>query len=664
MSVTDQRGHDVLVGEHVARDRTSAAGLLVIAVLVVLAVLGSFGVQRILFPYYSGDADEPVYRYQAQMLLDGEVTVPATQATFFRPWLSGPHDGHLVMAFTPGWPAVLAASKLVSGSMLPALGVAAALLTISAYLLAEEILESRRSALIAAAFVTLSPFVLLLSGTYLNYVFGTALDCLFAFLLLRGSRIGSRALLFAGGAVWGLTLATRPYDALLAVAPIAIFVLLRQRRECRRIAPVVGAAALGAAPLVIGTAIYNVLTGGSPVRFPTDVQSGGRSQFGWGARSLARGLPAVHFTVGKAVTSMLQNLWGLPTWLLGTYVALALAVLGALRMRSRDRRTLALLLGMTCVFPIGYLAWWASALTPQGAFTGIGPHYYLPVVVPLAILAAHAVAGLWEQRRAWRIAAAIGVVAVTVPFLPSKVRPKIDAIPDQRRVVHQVRDAVRAAGTHRAIVMLPAQFVIGPFPYLANDPRLTNQVLYAIDAGPRTPELLSREGRREAFRLTFEYAPGASRPRPFVKPLSFLSSARLVLHTHLVNTSHHRYVFAYIRSGDHTTRVMLDASSSKGRAYDLDWSIHGNGMVEYFGPSSGDVVPSTIPASGELAIGIGTADSTSVAAEDRAERRYYYRLRDGNLQMVMPDTQWFRFGPPINGALPVLVGDSVAITFG
>ncbi|MBV8951961.1 MAG: glycosyltransferase family 39 protein [Actinobacteria bacterium] len=257
-----------------------------IAVLVTLAIVAAFAVHRTLFPYYSGDADEPVYRFQAQMLLHGLVTLPGSQKAFFQPWLSGPHDGKLVMAFTPGWPAVLATSQLATGSMLPALGLASAFLTVGTYLLGAELLASRRSAVVAAALVTLAPFTLVLSGTYLNYVFGAALNCGLAFLLLRGARVRSGLCLAAGGAVWGLALATRPYDAFLALAPVAAFVLIACRRRRQRVRSVLGFAALGAAPLVVGTAAYNVLTGGSPLRFPTDVQSGGRSQFGWGTARL------------------------------------------------------------------------------------------------------------------------------------------------------------------------------------------------------------------------------------------------------------------------------------------------------------------------------------------------------------------------------------------
>ena len=64
--------------------------LVVLLLLLVASAALSIAVQRNVFPFYSGDRDEPVYRYQAQMLAAGHVTIPANQERFFRPWLSGP----------------------------------------------------------------------------------------------------------------------------------------------------------------------------------------------------------------------------------------------------------------------------------------------------------------------------------------------------------------------------------------------------------------------------------------------------------------------------------------------------------------------------------------------------------------------------------------------
>src|SRR5947209_2993552 len=67
-----------------------------------------------LAPLMSGDADEPVYVYQARMLAQGHVTLPArVHAQFFHPWLFGQRDSRLFSQYQPGWPSVIALAHLL-----------------------------------------------------------------------------------------------------------------------------------------------------------------------------------------------------------------------------------------------------------------------------------------------------------------------------------------------------------------------------------------------------------------------------------------------------------------------------------------------------------------------------------------------------------------------
>ncbi len=115
------------------RSRLSWRSILAVGTLAVVAFGAAIAIQRNIFPFYSGDHDEPVYRFQAAMLQMGHLNIPLAQNEFFRPWLSGPGDGHLVMAFNPGWPSVLMAANVATGSMLVALGFAAALIVVAGF---------------------------------------------------------------------------------------------------------------------------------------------------------------------------------------------------------------------------------------------------------------------------------------------------------------------------------------------------------------------------------------------------------------------------------------------------------------------------------------------------------------------------------------------------
>jgi hypothetical protein len=67
-------------------------------VLAAVAAIASVVGNRVLFPYFSGDADEPVYKFQGLMLLDGHLTLSAAeQLPFFTPWLSGTYGVRVML---------------------------------------------------------------------------------------------------------------------------------------------------------------------------------------------------------------------------------------------------------------------------------------------------------------------------------------------------------------------------------------------------------------------------------------------------------------------------------------------------------------------------------------------------------------------------------------
>ena len=101
----------------------------------------------------------------------------------------------------------------------------------------------------------------------------------------------------------------------------------------------------------------------------------------------------------------MRNFNALPRWVLGSWAGIALA-LGGLVLRRRAATTW-LLVGITVVFPLGYLYYWGLVLMGDGA-KGIGPQYYIPLFAPLTILGAAALVWIWNQ---WKLVAA-GVAVV------------------------------------------------------------------------------------------------------------------------------------------------------------------------------------------------------------------------------------------------------------
>jgi hypothetical protein len=653
------------------RDRRRLRWVLVLVLLAAIAFVAAIAIQRNVFPYYSGDHDEPVYRFQAEMLRDGRLTLPISQNEFFRPWLSGPDRDHLVMAFPLGWPAVLMASDVLFGTMLVALGAAAALAVVTGFFFARQILPSDARAVLATAILVLSPFTLMLSGTYLNYAFVIGLYMLFGALLLRALRVDSWLWFLLAGLVLGAAFFTRPFDALLWALPFAVYVVAVRWRSWLALARIVGWTGLGALPAIIGTFAYNAAVTGSALKFPISVQSGGASRFGWGIRSIAPDTPELDFHIGEAISSMGTNLWALPTWLLGTYLVLGFAIFGAFRLWKSDRAMCLLLIGVAAVFPIGYVTWWASSLTTNGAMNGLGPHYYLPVLVPVAILAAHGLAEAIRMRRGLVVGLVVAVVALTAIALPPKIDEKQDVAQVLRRYDRDVKEGLRRRDGEPALVIQErrgkSSYIMEPYAFLSNPPDLDAPVLYARDRGARNVELLERMPNRRAYRLVRELEPGEDIGKvPVVVKLQSVVRGRDVrFRTRIVNRSGDPTVVAYARVGRRTHQRVLDTRSSKGATYDVTWVVSPGG-VGYEGPPAAARRVRSKPAPGIVAVGASFGRNPRAKHPDAAERRYYVRTRDGrgdrSTEVLSADEQWTYFGRPLRAWLPIEVAGTVDVS--
>ena len=643
------------------------------------AFVAALLVHRGLFPYLSGDHDEPVYRYQAQMLLDGHVTLPAaTHGYFFRPWLTGQVGDRLVVAFSPGWPAMLAAGQALAGSMLVSVGLAAAGAALACFGFATEVLGDRRRALLAAAIFAGSPFFLVLAGTFLNYVVASALELAAGWALLRGLRLGSARLLVLAGAFAGLAFLTRPYDILLFAVPFGGYLLWEHRASLRQLARRLVPMVSGALPFVALMLVYNAAVCGSPLRFPTTAQNGGRAGFFFGDMALAADTAEVPYYPSVAIESLWKNSRTVPSWVLGGAITLVLSAAGAAALLRSRRAVGWLLVAMVLVFPLGYLFWWASYLTTKGATAGLGPHYYLPMVPPLAILAAVALAEMWRRRKAMTTAlVSTGLVLTVVAAIP-KVDEKIDGARSSRAYLRSVEREVERHGGGPSIVVLeqdPSPYVMDPFPYLANRPDLTGDTLYATYRGADTIDLVRDHPDRTVLRLVhrLEGFQALDDVAITAKPATFVAGDEVRAHVRITNVTGAPTVVAYVAVGLHAERWVLDTDSSPGAVYDVTWRISASG-ASFDGPRADPLAPSgptraldALGHRGVLRIGAAFADSADALVAGGAahsERRYPFRtVEPGSgsgpptVEVLLADEEWQRFTGPDGGWLPVAVSD-------
>jgi hypothetical protein len=636
-------------------------------VLAAVAAIGAAVSNRLLFPHFSGDADEPVYRYQALMLLDGHITLSAAeQYPFFRPWLSAQSGDRVMLAFTWPWPAVLAVSEFLTGSMLPAICLSAAGATVVFWLFAGEFLDDRRQVDLATAIFTFCPFVLILSGTYLNYLFELTLELAFAWLLLRSLRTRSHRLMVAAGVVWSLAFFTRPYDGLLVAVPLAGYVLYTHRDRLGELVRPALRFVLGAVPFLALTFATNAATSGSPLTFPITKQSGGAAAFFFGERDVVvELLNPVDYHPGRALLAAAYNLGTLPTWLLGSWLVLVPVAYGAVRMWRRQRSRTALLVGLAAIWPVGYLFWFTNAMASPGAAKGLGPHYYVPMIAPLAIMAAIGLTALWEERRRLLMAGVALAVVISYPALQPKIEDKTywgDVFGDYR---HQVARQVDALDGPALVVLESRTYpaVMVDHLFLANRPDLTGPVLYAVDRGPDLADLLRRYPDREAFRIQAQMRSDEDfeRPRLVLQPLELVNGERVTVSTTITNTDGKPHVAAFVRVGKETVRTVLDSQSEVGKSYRVTWTVEADdsGLAV---TSTGGSEPATghLPERGQLAVGASFGGEADEKDPDRVERRYDYRTTpEGTVDVLTGESEWTRIGAPFSAWLRLVVDDKL-----
>lgn len=609
--------------------RLDARSLAPVLVLAAVALVASLALHVWLFPRLSGDADEGAYVLQAEMLQSGTLTVPAEHwGEFFRPWLTTELDGRVFTPYLPGWPALLALTDWITGSMVAAPAAVAAVWVLATYLLALELLANRRVALVSAALVTVCPLVLTHGALFLSYAFSAVTLTFAAAALLRGHRTGRSAWLLAAGAAVGIGLLNRSFDAVVFAVPVVAYLAVRGRREPVRLVRSLARAAAGGMPFVIVFLAYNAAVTGDPLLAPL-AATDSLNTIGFGWRRMLSDQPAVYYGPGEAFEAMRDNLAGVPSWLPGGAVLIGLAVLGAVSSRRRPERLLLLVLIAT--FPISHLFWWGTALSDKGATNGIGPHYYLGMVSPLVILAAAAVVS------AVRRASATGavVVALALAVLPS-LGDKIDG---QRRVTDEfdrvdglIPDALPEPSAVIVRHSVDDTYISGSYQFLRNDLDLRQRVLFTAPVGAREHRLAAAVPGRRLFRLNALERTGPDdlfAPTGRLVELETVRDQRLVLHVRVTNATQHRTVMAY--AGSQT--VLLDSDSTPGRTYELEWVLstqeRGLGVV-------------TVDRDMFVVVGAAFADASTLVDAEQWEHRISAGPVDGDVELQVPGYPWRR----------------------
>ena len=624
---------------------------LILAGLCLFSFVASYLIYRTLFPLFSADLDEGVYVFHSRMFRAGMLTLPSeSHGDFFRPWLSGETDGQIFTQLQPGMPGFLALGSLL-GSYRVAVALLAPVTVVAVRGLTLELFGHRWTAMGAAALIAFSPILLVHGAVVLTYLLTTAAVTGASWAWLAAVRRQSWPLGIVAGAVAGVALVTRPLDAALFVAPFGILGLVRLRRNAGHwgsARPLLLGAAAGALPFVVGLLLYTAAVTGSPFRFP-NTAADPLNNFGFGVRRLLPTEPTIDYDVVDAFRALRDNVRAIPGWIVGGPVALALAVVAVLSSRGRRPEILATLIA-GLAFPVAYFFWWATKLSACCADNWLGPHYYVPAYVALAILVAFGVSRIRWTKTIAAITVVVGL-AFTAYAIPDKVSTNRAFKDDYARV-----DALLPDDLTAAVVLMDTDgkpYILSRWPFLVTDPELGGDVVFAAEYSPEASLLPARFPDRDFYRLRLEMRPGDTdifRPSGGFTSLDVTRGERIeftvtidrdhpVLRDRTVQT-------LYVRVGD--TEIVNEPPDGP-RTFTVG---HGD-------DPEADI---TVDEATEIVVGI-TIETPSGDATERAEQRIGVAIDDDDRLIVLtPGAGYFEFAFP-DGAtwLPYDVSEFVVV---
>lgn len=427
--------------------------------------------------------DEMAYIFQARVFARGALWAPPPPDThaFFTPFVLVV-NGHWVGKYPVGWPLVLGLGEALGAGWLvnPVLaGLTAAL----AYALGRDLFDRQVGAL-AGLLAAVSPFFLILAGTYMSHTAGGLWVALLLWAwrrveMAREASASGRGWAALGGGALGMLALTRPLTAVAIGAPFAVVLAARLTRrpagwrDLLRMYWPLAAVALGLALL---QPLWLWVTTGSPTtNLYTMVWEYDRIGFGPDigrfGHTPAEGLSTAWHDL-KLWSSDLFG-WHHLSWIPVT-LGLGLGLLG----HPPGRREWVLLLAGTFVsLVLFHVAYWIGASL-------YGPRYYYEAHAAVAVLAGLGVretVRLVSNGRQWLAYPVLFVVlAITVGlYLPARLPDWRDLYGINPEPLEALREAA-GEGEGNVLVIVEGRRWIQYAPFFAqNSPWLDGDIVAA-----------------------------------------------------------------------------------------------------------------------------------------------------------------------------------------
>ena len=442
--------------------------------------------------------DEVTFVFQAKTVAEGHIIAPGPEhGEFFFMSFVIVQDGQWFGKYPPGYPLILSLGILLDRPWL--VNAVAAAVAIGLLVVIGKRFYDLRTALVAGALLTLSPFFVIQSGSLLSHVVAL---CWVLVMLLLVDVLRTRHLPLAAlgaGAAGGMLLLTRPLTAVGIALPFLVLAaidLSGRRPLLRRYALV----ALGALPFTVALLLYNDATTGSPLRSAYELwweydRIGFGPEYGVNGHSFDDAIDNTRVNL-RALSNVLFG-WPRRLSLLPVGVALVLAGWRIRRGRfSRQSTADLLLVGMVVGLVGVHMLYWTSGRM-------YGPRYYFEIIGALSLLGARGIVLAWEHAgslmrrlneslRPVRLVVPALVVALVGYNLLVTLPAEAERYRDWNGVHREDLEALQAAELENAVVFVPRPNWQAYAPlFLENSTTLDGEVIYAVDRGDeRIPTLM------------------------------------------------------------------------------------------------------------------------------------------------------------------------------
>ncbi|PIE53332.1 hypothetical protein CSA37_01990 [Candidatus Fermentibacteria bacterium] len=355
--------------------------------------------------------DEAAYLFQSRILARGELTAPAPEVEEpgelfpFRHFIF--RQGEWFVMYTMLHSFLLAPFTAAGVSWL--LGpVESALSLLGAWLLFQRLTDDR-TARLASAVMTLSPFFLFMGGSHMAHNSNLMFVTWAIYFLVRGVQDRSAVFQLLSGFLLGLALNTKPYPVMPWSLTVTLVLLVKLRSKALPVLLRIGAGAV--LPVVVFLLLNHRLTG-NPFSPPYNLARGGGligfgegkawfPEYGDNAHTPLRGLMNLFKQAGTGSTILL----GWP------FLSLIPAIAAALEWK----RTWPLFTAVLMIAPFMFIHYSASV--------DYGPRHYFTALPAFALLSAAGIIVMTDKwgGRASAAVAGLFTVATVMVYIPDGI---------------------------------------------------------------------------------------------------------------------------------------------------------------------------------------------------------------------------------------------------